>query len=158
MWGPATFLPRTTGSLSVFSHHSNPSSLGDVSPLQGQVQSQLLHQGRCELGCTCSEPSKLGFFHILSKGTCQMFFLSQLTFREGYLHLILRKDPLENVCVSGGRVSELIWKKAWEMRTEPLSHSTAASKQGPVAQPGGHTAASITPVLLITGDPVLWGC
>lgn len=75
MWGPATFLPRIgKDSSQCFPHHSSPSLLGDVSPLQGQVQSQLLHQGRCELGCACSETSKLGFFHILSEGTCQMFF------------------------------------------------------------------------------------
>lgn len=106
MCGPATFFPRTTGSLSVFFHHSNPSSLGDVSPLQGQVQSQLLHLGRCELGCTCSEPSKLDFFHMLSEGTCQMFFPSQLTFREDYLHLLLRKDLLKMfVFLMGGCLS-----------------------------------------------------
>lgn len=63
-----------------------------------------------------------------------MFPPSQLTFREDYLHLLLRKDPLENVYVSGGRVSDFNlgesqdWPKtAWEMRTELLSHSIAAS-------------------------------
>lgn len=96
-----------------------------------------------------------------------MFSLSQLAFREDYLHLLLRKDPLENVCVSGGRVSEFNLgesqnrsKAAWEMRIELLSHHTALQplSRGQWPQPGSPSAASITPVLLITGDPVLWGC
>lgn len=73
-------------------------------------------------------------FTYCPRGPARCFCLSQLTFREDYLHLLLRKDPLENVCVSGGRVSEFNlgesqdWPKTvWEIRTEPLSHSIAAS-------------------------------
>lgn len=55
------------------------------------------------------------------RGPARCFPPSQLTFREDYLHLLLRKGPLENVCVSGGRLSEFNlgesqnWPKtAWE--------------------------------------------
>ena len=69
--------------------------------------------------------------------------------------------------LSGGRVSEfnlgesLNWPRtAWGLRTELLPHHAALQlvSRGLWLQPAGHAAASIAPVLPITGDPILWGC
>lgn len=167
MWGPATFLPRITGSSQCFLiaptlHHLEMFPLSRV-----KSKANYCIKADVSLGAHVQRLQSWASFTYCPKGPARCFLSSQLAFREDHLHLLLRKDPLENVCVSGGRASVFNlgesqnWSKtAWEMRIELLSHHTALQplSRGLWPQPGSRTAASITPVLPITGDPVLWGC